>query len=120
MGYTKHIYFDDGLYQLLKEETNVSALITRLLWDYYNSLVTKKVDVSEKEKEIINLEKEIEVRRVEVEEIKEKEIEKKLTEEEETAIKTKKDADTNKLRDAILSELSMEEQNKLINEESNA
>ena len=107
----RYIYLTEELNQLLKQESNASALITRLLWDYYNSL--KVPDVNDKIKQVEELQKEIENKSKEIEFIKEIEVVKVQQEETERIIKEKHDESTNKLRDAILSELSEDDKAKL-------
>ena len=72
----KHIYFNDEMYFKLKDIPNVSELINKLLFDYFNCEQTKAIKEEEKsakelEKEANDLLKQMEIKAKKEKEIKE-------------------------------------------------
>jgi len=102
----KTISIPYDLNEKLKEEDNASALISSILNQHYDSLRGVEVkSPKDIQVEVIELQKEIKEKKKEIEELKVIEITEEKTEEEKAEIKKKRDEATEKLKEAILSEI---------------
>ena len=100
----RYIYLDEELNQKLKQEPNASELIRNVLNEHYRERGTTVVE-KDLQLEVVELQKTIEQKQTEIEEMKVQEKIDERTEEEKAEFKKRNDEATRKLRNAILEEL---------------